>query len=238
MTYGESKTELSRRLNISYEEVLTGGNDLFKIEDLNSWINLAIHRAWDYHDWPFAEKTYTTTTTINATDYREYYDYPQDFVSNSIKLIAVKNSEGKFKTYAPINFEDFTKKMMEDDDNDEKIWASHGRYYFINQNAYDNASGRSIELVGKMRVDNLTSSTALLPFSPDTDNEENSGNEAVVKLAFSMALASEKLKNKASAIREETEAMNILESLAGKDKQLKAVYQHKDRPFFEHRRLF
>jgi|SRR3990167_5594777 len=238
MTWQELKTEICRRLNIDYEEIRAGTNDLFKWDDLESWGNTAIHRAWDYHDWPFAEKTYTTTTTATATDKREYYDYPQDFISNSIKLLAVKDENSDFKVYEPINYEDFAKVLMEDDENNELLWTSHGRYYLINQNAYDGATGRTIELVGKMRCDNLTSSTALLPFSEDTDNEESGGNEAIVKLAYSIALSSEKLKMKARGQVEEQEALKILEDISGKDKKLKAGYQHKGRPQFNVPRLF
>src|SRR3990167_6246996 len=56
MTWQELKTEICRRLNIDYEEIRAGTNDLFKWDDLESWGNTAIHRAWDYHDWPFPRK--------------------------------------------------------------------------------------------------------------------------------------------------------------------------------------
>ena len=194
MTWRESKTLLCSYLNISYEDIRAGTNDLFKWDDLESWMNLAIHRAWDYYDWAFTEKTYTTTTVAwaSSTDI-DYYDYPNDFVSDSIKLMTVTNSDGYKKYYEPINFEDYRKFRAKDETNtnEEKLWSSHGRYYFINPHAYDDASGRTIEIIGKMRCDNLTDSTALLPFSPDTDNEENSGNEAVVKLAYAIALSTD-----------------------------------------------
>lgn len=228
MTLQESKEELCRRLNITYDEIRAGTNDLFKWADLDSWINLAIHRAWDYFDFAFTEKTYTTTTTASG----EYYDYPNDFVSDSIKMLMVADEDGYMAYYEPINFEDFRKFRAEDTENTDetKLWSSHGRYYFINPVAFDNAASRTIEIIGKMRCDNLSDSTGLLPFSPDTDNEENSGNEAVVKLAYSIALSSDKMRKKTEAQIEEREAYIILEMISGREKKMQANYHHKDRP--------
>ena len=238
MDFQEAKTELSRRLNISYDEIRAGTNDLYNWGDMDSWTNLAIHRAWDFYDWAFTDKTYTTDTVAATT--AEYYDYPNDFVSDSIKMLAVEDSDGNMKTYEPVNFQDYRKFRMEDttSTDKEKLWASSQRFYFVNPYAFDNTAGRTIEIVGKMRCDSLTASTDLLPFSPDTDNEESGGNIAVVKLAYATALSSEKMQKYQQAIVEEKQAFEILEMLANREKQLEAKYRLRNRPQWNVPRMF
>ena len=77
MQFLEAKKELARKLNISWENIRSGTEDLFNWDDIDSWINLSVMEAWDYADWIFKEKAYTSTTVASQED----YDYPDDFAA-------------------------------------------------------------------------------------------------------------------------------------------------------------
>ena len=234
MTLLEAKQELCRKLNISLENIESDTEDLFDEEDLQSWINLSVMEAWDYADWIFKEKAYTSTTVASQED----YDYPDDFISDSIYLLRVADTNAKLKTYKKIRYLDYMKYREENDTGKEKLWSDHRRFFFINPKAWDSAASRSIELWGKMRADNLVDSTASLPFSPDSDNEENSGNQAIVQLAFAKALASEKKKQPQRAQAERSEALQKLEIIAKRERESQADYEVYDTTFFKHQNLF
>lgn len=234
MTFEESKRELSRKLNISYEDIRAGTDDLFKWADLDSWVNVACLEAWDYAKWIFKEKAYTTTTVAS----QDYYDYPNDFVSDSIFLLRVADSSANMKTYKKIRYLDFIKYREDSSTGKEKYWADHRRFYFINPKAFDDAVSRSIEIWGLIRFTELAASTTAMPFSPDTEGNENSGNHAIVKLAYAMALASEKKKEQVKAERMRAEAYQMFESLAKSERESQVDYEVVGRPFFKYTPLF
>ena len=232
MTFLEAQKALCRKLNIDFNDITN--NDLFSLEDIKEWINLGALKSWDYHRWIFSEKAVYTQTAES----KEYYDYPDEFVSDSLTILKVEDENGKMKTYQKIRFEDYQKYLEENEDGNDKVFSDFKRFYFINLNAYGNAGGRKIELWGKIRAPKLVDDTDLLPFSPDTDNEENSGNEAIVRLAYSIALSSEKMKQSNRSSAEEKEAYTMLGVIAGKERTSQAQYQSKDRPFFNVPQLF
>lgn len=236
MNYLEAKYALCRELNIKWSEIQASTQELFNWEDLDSWINLAGLEAWDYAPWILKEKSYTVDSGTVAS--QEYYDYPDDFVNDSIFLLRVQNSDGDMETYKKVRYLDYIKVREEDDEDDEALWSDHNRWYFINPNTWDNASGRTLEIWGILRWTQLTASDALLPFSPNSDNEENSGNHAIIRLAYSYALDSEKLDNPQKAERERGKAYQSLEILAKRERERQADYEVYDRPLFEYKRLF
>lgn len=224
MTFLEALKELCSKLNIDFADI--GNNPLFSLDELKRWINLAIQRAWDYARWIFSEKAVYTQATNS-----EYYDYPDDFISDSINILKVEQKDGEMVTYKKINFQDYQKYREEHPDGEDKVFSDFRRFYFINPNTF--SAGKKIEIWGKKRAKKLVNDNDLLPFSPDTDDEENSGNEAIVKFAFAFALASEKMKEPVRAAREKAEAYDILAIIAEREKEEQAQYQTKDRPFFE-----
>ncbi len=62
---------------------------------------------------------------------------------------------------------------------------------------------------------------------------KDSGNEAVVKLAFASLLGSEKKKEYTQALQEQKEALAILELLWAPMAERESREQSIDRPFFE-----
>lgn len=219
MTNLEAKQALARKLNIDYSDI--ANNSLFSDADLQDFIQTGVNNAWDYKPWSFTEHTYKATSTGD-----DYYDYPTDFEDESISLLKVAGKE-----YGKKLFPDYLKYFENYPTATDRFWGEHKRFYFINHNAY--TTGDEIDITGKLRVPTLSASGDLLPFSPTSDNQENSGNKAIVLLAYAEALSSEKKKNPTQALVEEKKGYAMLdriwEPIAGR----RSFEQSQDRPFFE-----
>jgi len=83
-----------------------------------------------------------------------------------------------------------------------------------------------------MKSPTLANPTDLLPFSPSTDVQQYSGNEAVVQLAFAEALMSDKKKDQNRAKLERDEAYATLDLLWKPFADSRATLQSKNRPMF------
>jgi hypothetical protein len=221
MTFLEAQTNLARKLDITIADVISGGNDLFTQADLQEWVQEGNKRAWDYKPWAFTEKTYKATS-LDA----EYYDYPDAFEDLSIRILKVAGAE-----FEKINWDDYQKWFNEDPTDTTKLWAETDRFYFINQNAY--TVGDEINVTGKLRSPTLTADGDLLLFSPNTDNQESSGNHAVVILAYAEALGSDKLKRSEDALLQEKKGLSMLDVLWKPMPERKSRQQSQNRPFFE-----
>lgn len=225
MTLQTAEQELCRKLNINYTDLVAGSLDLFTQADIDAWLNLGVLRAWDYKPWPFSQGAKTATTIANT----DYYDYPQDFVAGTGYLLKVAGLE-----YKKLSFEDY-QHFFQSDQNPtatDKFWTEYKNFIFINKNAY-NGGVDSFDLFGKLIAPTLVNATDLLPFSPSTDTEQYSGNEAVVQLAFSEALMSDKKKDPERAKLERDEAYATLDLLWKPFADSKSTLQSNNRPFFD-----
>jgi hypothetical protein len=220
MTNQEAQKHLCRKLNIEYTDVVAGNNDLWTELDLQTLIQLGVTRAWDYKPWEFTEGAKTGTTTST------YLDYPQDVQSGSIFLLRVNSKE-----YKKLLFQDYLKYLEDNPTATDRIWSEYKRFIYINTNAY--TVGQSYDVFGKLMPPALSASGDLLPFSPDTDNYEHSGNEAIVLLAYGEALDSEKKKNPSQAEVERGKAYQMLDLLWKPMKDARALLQSKNRPMWE-----
>lgn len=222
MTYDEAKQALARKLNIDYTKIAQ--NALFSAADLGDFVQAAAQAAWDAHPWTFKEKT--LKLTLSAADLTAgYLDYPQTFEDESIHPLLVAGTPFDKK-----NFDDYRKYLDENPDTEDEIWSEHGRFYFINMNAV--TAGDEVNVTGKLRCPVLSATGDLLPFSPDTDNNENSGNRAIIDLAYAEALGSEKKKEYGQAETERKRAMATLSKIWEPMAARKSAEQHQDRAFF------
>lgn len=219
MTFQESKQALARKLDIDFADIAL--NDLFTDADLGDYIQAGIAKAWDRHPWAFTEGDWTTVTTSDG-----YNDYPSDCEDESIDRLYIGDEE-----YRKLHFPDYQKYLLENPDATDRIWSEHKRFYFYNVNA--DSVGSEVWFRGKKRASTLSASGDLLPFSPSTDNQENSGNRAIVGLAFAEALGSEKLKNYAQSEAEEKKAVAILDKVWAPAGARRSAEQSHDRPFFD-----
>ncbi len=222
MNFLEAKQELSRKLNIDYTDI--ANNQLFSDTDLGAWINLGVLRAWDYRRWPFTDAAETATTAVN----QDYYDYPQGVVEGSIYLLKVGGLE-----YKKLMMEDYLNWFQSDQNPTatDKFWSEYKTFIFINKNAYAQGTD-TFDVYGKAKAPTLSNTTDLLPFSPVTDNQQYSGNEAIVQLAYAEALMSNKKNDPSKAKLERDEAYATLELLWKPFADSRATLQSKNRPFF------
>lgn len=222
MQLSEAKTALASKLNISLSTISQNG--LFSESELADFIVSACQIAWDYRPWTFTLDSMKTTLTAEDLA-RGYLDYPNNFEDESIWLLTVAGKE-----WGKREFADFKHFLAENPTSSEKIWAEFRRIYFLNMTAV--SVGDEVEIYGKLRPTTPSATTDKLPFSPENDNDENSGNRAIVNLAYAEALGSEKKNDPAGAEVERKKAFQTLDRLWAPMAERRARKQSQNRPFF------
>lgn len=219
----EAKKALCRKLNINYDDI--ANNDLFSEEDIQDFVNQGAMQAWDFDFWDFAE--HSKTATLDSTDVTNgYVAYPTDILPSSIYYLSIGGEEFEKK-----NFTSFKKYFQSQASATDKFWAEFKRLIFFNSNAV--SAGDVIDIYGRIGFQTLSADDDLLPFSPDTDNDETGGNQACILLAYAEALGSDKKKNPSQAKVEYDKAIELLARLSGNLKQGRASEQIKNRPMFD-----
>lgn len=222
MTNLEAKQSLARKLNIDYSDI--ANNDLFSDADLQAYINAGAMQAWDFADWDFKE--HAQTATLNATAITNgYIIFPEIFAPSSINLLKIGG-----KTFDKKSFKTFSTWFETYPADQSKYWAEFKRKIFFNANAC--SVGDAIDAYASRSMVALSADGDLLPFSPDEDNSEYSGNEAIVRLAYAEALSSDKKKNTAQAELERKNAFQMLSLLAQSFQSGRSSEQDKNRPMF------
>lgn len=222
MIFSEAKQALARKLGIDYSDI--ANNDVFSDTDLGSYINTACYMAWDYAFWDFAEHA-ETATLVTADITNGYTNYPERIQPSTIYYFSIDGSE-----YAKKEFRGYKRYFESNPTATDKFWAEFKRMIFFNTNVAQ--VGNTIDVYGKKNFTELSSASDKLPFSPDTDAEQFSGNDAIVILAYSLALSSEKMKNPAQGSIEEKRAYGILGVLKKQLEDGRATEQPKDTPMF------
>ncbi len=223
MTFSEAKQALARKLNIDYTDI--ANNDLFSDTDLGDWINFGLLRAWDYKRWNFTEGAKTKILSAGEIT-NGYIDSPTDFMLGSIYLARINGKEWGKKDYS-----DYLKWFEDNPGDTSKFWSQLRTFIFFNNLAA--AAGQTLDLYGKSKATQMVNTTDLLPFSQDTDNEEYSGNNAIVLLAYAEALSSEKKNNPNQGMIEEKRAFFILDLLWKPFEENKSIAQSVNRPFLD-----
>ena len=129
----------------------------------------------------------------------EYYNYPENFRSESIIRIEIDGED-----YARKNFEDYLEFKKNNPTSVKKIMASFGRQFFISP--VPTVSGKKITAWGAIQADPLTSASSIPVFSYNKEE----ANEAVVKKGLSIALVR---SDPVTAKNEEQDAIAILMKL-------------------------
>ncbi len=228
MTFLESQKYLCNKLNVSYDDVNAGTHALFSIQDIKDYLNNGCKRAWDYKPWTFTEKTYKFTLTSGMLT-AGYVDYPNNFEDESTYRLEIPVAN--YGEFTKKDFADYQKWFNDYPTDTSKLWSEHERFIFINMNAV--SAGLEVDISGKLRAPTLSADADLLPFSPYDDNDENSGNQAVVLLAYADALSSEKKKNPTQAALEEKRALGILDNVWKPIGERRAQKTSQNRPFFQ-----
>jgi hypothetical protein len=204
MTFQEAQQALCRKLDISYADIAYNG--LFTLTDIKEFVNTGARIAWDYKPWDFAE--FAKTGTLTQTDITNgYVAFPQDLNASSIQTLVVGGKLWNTK----LSHADYLAFKENEPNSTEKVWCEWNNIIFFNVNAV--SSGQTIDVYGKRNFQELSADADLMPFSPNVDAQGNSGNDAIIFLAYAEALGSDKKKNPTQAQAERATGLGILESL-------------------------
>lgn len=223
MNFQDAQKALCRKLDISYNSISQNG--LFSLDDIKGYLNDAGREVWDYRFWDFAEGS--KELTIISTDLtNQWVPYPFQFVSGTLFYLRINGKEQTKK-----RFQDFLKLFEDSSTATDKYWAEHKRRIFFNPNNV--ALGNTFELYGKNVYTALSADADLMPFG-DEDNTlgEQSLNAAVVQLAYSIALGSEKKKNESASNIERQKAFIIIDSAWATQVSGQVAEQPRNRPMF------
>jgi hypothetical protein len=222
MIFSEAKQALARKLDINYSQI--ANNDLFSDDDLAGYINDACYMAWDLAFWDFTEHS-KSTELLSADILAGYINYPRDIQVSSIYYLTIGGKEYKKK-----EFRGYKRYFEANSSATDKYWAEFKRLIFFNTNKA--TAGQTIDIYGKKNFVKLSADSNLLPFSPDTDAEQYSGNSAIIILAYSLALSSEKKKNPQQGALEEKRAYTLLNILSNQLEAGRASEEPKNTPMF------
>ena len=115
-TRADMETELLARLQVANNSTMFPAARLTQlIKDAYIWATT----KWIWTD--LVNGKHTSTIAGN-----EYYDYPDDFRSNTIMRLTVDDV-----SYERKNFEDYLAYKERNPSDQFKMFASYGRYYFI-----------------------------------------------------------------------------------------------------------
>lgn len=209
--------ELCSRLSIDYTDI--DNNDLFTLTELKRWINFGKDEAVARYPWPFTEIELSKEAASGA----ERYNYPTGIKSDSIRYLSVNG-----KRYEKLLLEDYLKYKEDYPSGTDKVYSDRTRVLFINHLATD--FGNSIIVYGQVIVDDMESTTVS---STVFSYAEPEGDEAIIKLAYSKALSSDKIKNPTKAKNERNEAFEILDGIWERIRERQHTYRTKDTPLFE-----
>lgn len=173
---------------------------------LNDWLNWAGKKVCSYYRWPFLELAVYTTTR----DSKQYYDYPKGelrFKPNSIYQITIAGEDYPTSQQGRLrrNWQQFQKAIQEEDD--EKIFANHNGFYFLNPVP---TNSKEMVLFGLKGWQKLESDT-------DTPITPTEFDEAIVQLALARALRKGKKYKEAQA-----EMVEVLDPQVGSLAMLKS----------------
>lgn len=222
MTLLEAKEALARKLNINYNKIAQ--NDLFTDEDLGAAIQIGVFQACAYKPWEFLLEAMDVTLTSDDLT-RGYFAYPNTYEDKSAYLLEINNEEWKKK-----KFPDYRLYFANNPEAEEEFWSDFQRKVFVNANAL--TAGDVASAYGKLRAPTLDDDSDLLPFSPENDGDESSGNDAIVELAYADILSSNKKNKPGEAEAATKKAYRILDVLWSPMDERESVEQHQDRPFF------
>ena len=153
--------------------LVSDNSTLYPASRLTSLIKNSYMWATQLVIWHDLVRAVYTNTFANT----DYYDYPQEFRSESIIRMEINGEK-----YVRKNYEDFMDYKNRNPGTQKKMFASFGRLFFVNPVSV--SGGLEMSLWGAVQADALD-----LPESvPIFSNNKQEGNEGVVRKAFSTAI--------------------------------------------------
>lgn len=191
-------------------------------------INRAYRKVAGVFPWPELQDAKKTSTQVN----QEYYDYPQNWRSNSIWKLEVDGDRyGEDPDGSPLSFDDYLNWKTDYPDNTtDKKWANQWRRFFI-WPIPTTQGDNNIVVWGVKAVSDLSADADTTIFSYSTPE----ANEAIELEAG--AILKSKGEDDKSAQFKSTEAKQILAVAWSKIAREQAKYE-KNQPFFEVNDMF
>ena len=190
-------------------------------------INRAYRKAAGLFPWPELQDAKKTSTQVD----QEYYDYPQNWRSNSIWKLTLLDSDGNDERYgedpdgSPLSFDDYLNWKEDYPDSTDKKWGNQWRRYFI-WPIPTTAGTNNIHVWGIKVPSSLSEDADTTIFTYSTPE----ANEAIELEA--VAILKSKTDDDKSAQFKSTEAKQILAVAWGKIRAENAKYE-KVYPFFD-----
>lgn len=122
------------RSGVQLELVVGSDSSFYNTSAIDSAINKAYRKASTLFGWPELQDAKKTIAQAS----QEYYDYPQNWRSNTIWKLTITDSAGTEQRYgedpdgSPLSFDDFLNWKTDNVGDDSKKWANQERRYFIN----------------------------------------------------------------------------------------------------------
>lgn len=219
----EAKKSLCKKLDLDYDNLAL--NDVFTDQDLIDYINKACNIVWSLARWSFTESV--KEWTLADQDISDgYVTIPEDVMPESIFSVWINGKECK-----KIDLISLKRYLQEYPNGTDMNIAVYKNNLYFNPNII--SSGYKVDAYGKKRFTPFLSSSdpnSLLPFSFAADDFEDTGNEAIIDIAFAEALGSEKKKQYTQGQEERNKGMALLSPLINSTKSGRANVQSKSLP--------
>ena|SRR3990167_1988058 len=215
VTFADIRAAIQDDINVGDESTLFSPNLIDRA------INRAYRKAAGFFPWSELQDAKQTTTQINQS----YYDYPQNWRSNSIWKLKVDDERyGEDPDGSPLSFDDYLNWKEDNPDSTEEKWSNQWRRFFITPTPTE--AGLEICIWGLKVPASLSADADTTVFSYSTPE----ANEAIELEA--VAILKAKGENDKSAQFKSAEAKQILAVAWGKIAREQAKYE-KNQPFFE-----
>lgn len=211
-------------IRAAIQDDLTVGSEstLYNPSVINRAINRAYRKVGGLFPWPELQDAKKTSTQAN----QEYYDYPQNWRSNSIWKVVIDDVRyGEQPDGSPLSFDDYLNWKENYPDSTEKKWTNQWRRFFVWPVPVVQGDN-NIVVWGIKVISDLSNDSDTTIFSYSTPE----ANEAIELEA--VAILKSKGDNDKTAQFKSQEAKQILIGAWAKISKEMAKFE-KNQPFFE-----
>lgn len=179
-TRSDMEVELSTRL------MAASNSASFPPARITELIDQSTKWAGSYHFWPALRRGKVTTAKKNTQNLTyDYYDYPLDFLTHSIKRLYIDGKKYDPKTWDSfLDYVDNAISGNEPSDTTKLFFSTFGRQFFVWPTYTGNPPANNLIVWGNVQHPTLTASTSQTIFSLWDDD----GNDAIVCKALSIAM--------------------------------------------------
>lgn len=179
-TRADMEAELVSRL------MAANNSALFPSTRITELIAQATKWAGSLYFWPslLRARVFTSQANTQSLNY-DYYDYPTDFLTGSVSRLYIDGKKYELKTFQTfLDYVDNTQEVSNPPDVTKRYVSNYGRQFFVWPVYTGTPTTGNAVVWGNIQHPDLTLTTSTTIFSQWDD----SGNEAIVKKAFSVGM--------------------------------------------------